>query len=93
MKRLETLYPPRAMRMDRAASYLDISRSMFLRLIDEGVLPPPTKIPGHDIATWDRLDLDARYDDWKSGSAPRENTVLKRLRELEDERRNQGTVK
>jgi len=81
-------YPPRAMRAEAAASYLAISKSLFLRLVQEGAIGPPTKVPGHDVATWDRHDLDAVYDDWKTGSAPGENTVLKRLRELQDERRS-----
>ncbi|MGY4370898.1 excisionase family DNA binding protein [Bradyrhizobium sp. LB1.3] len=89
-KHLETSYPPRAMRAEQAASYLAVSKSLFLRLVEEGAIGQPTKVPGHDVSTWDRLDLDSIYDDWKSGSAPRENTVLKRLRELEDERRDQS---
>jgi predicted DNA-binding transcriptional regulator AlpA len=75
-------YPPRAMRAEQAAAYLSISRSLFLQLVDEDRMPKPTKIPGHDVATWDRYDLDAAYDDWKHSSEPSENTVHKRLREL-----------
>jgi hypothetical protein len=74
------------MRAERAAAYLSISKSMFLKLVAEGRIGPPTKIPGHDVTTWDRLDLDSAYEDWKSDSGPNENTVLKRLRELRDER-------
>ena len=33
-------YPPRAMRAERAAAYLDMSTRTFLRLVDEGLLPP-----------------------------------------------------
>jgi excisionase family DNA binding protein len=72
------------MRAEQAAAYLSISRSLFLRLVGEGTLPAPTKIPGHDVTTWDRLDLDAAYEDWKSGGEPGENTVHRRLRELEN---------
>lgn len=87
---VEISYPPRAMRAEAAASYLAISKSLFLRLVEEGVIGQPTKVPGHDVSTWDRIDLDSAYDDWKTGSAPGENTVLKRLKELHDERRGQG---
>lgn len=83
---LEMSYPPRAMRAEAAASYLAISKSLFLRLVEEGVIGLPTKVPGHDVSTWDRIDLDSAYDDWKTGSAPGENTVQRRLRELRNER-------
>lgn len=62
-------YPPRAMRAERAAAYLDFSTQTFLRLVDEGLLPPGTKLPGHSFVLWDRLDLDAAYEDWKTASA------------------------
>lgn len=75
-KHFPTAYPPRAMRAARAAAYLDISPTSFFRLVEDGVLPKPTKIRG--MATWDRLDLDAAYDDLKDGSA--ENTMHKLLR-------------
>jgi hypothetical protein len=75
-------WPPRAMRAEQGAIYLSISRSLFLKLVEEEVLPQPTKVPGHDVTTWDRFDLDAAYEDWKTGSEPSENTVQRRLREL-----------
>jgi predicted DNA-binding transcriptional regulator AlpA len=78
-KQLPTAYPPRAMRVERAAAYLDISPAAFLRLVDDGVLPKPIKIRG--MVTWDRLDLDAAYEDLKSGGA--ENTMHKLLRQRE----------
>jgi predicted DNA-binding transcriptional regulator AlpA len=77
---------PRAMRVEQGAAYLSISRSLFLKLVEEEVLPQPTKVPGHDVTTWDRFDLDAAYEDWKTGSKPSENTVQRRLRELRDAR-------
>jgi predicted DNA-binding transcriptional regulator AlpA len=61
-------YPPRAMRLERAAAYLDISRASFQRLVDEGVLPKPIKIRS-GIVCWDRFALDAfvdRIDDERS---------------------------
>jgi predicted DNA-binding transcriptional regulator AlpA len=72
-------YPPRAMRAQRAAAYLDLSPSTFLRLVDEGLLPPPTKV--HGVVSWDRLDLDAAYEDWKAASGDGENTMHRLLRE------------
>lgn len=84
-------YPPRAMRAEQAAAYLSMSKSMFLKLVDEKVMPMPTKI--RSMATWDRLDLDSAYEDLKTSSEPSENTVHRRLRELDDERRrNKGSV-
>jgi predicted DNA-binding transcriptional regulator AlpA len=71
-------YPPRAMRAERAAAYLDMSTSTFFRLVDEGALPAPTKKKG--IVSWDRLDLDAAYENWKDENGPHENTMHKLLR-------------
>jgi predicted DNA-binding transcriptional regulator AlpA len=73
-------YPPRAMRAEQAAAYLSIGRTLFLELVAEGKMPRPVKIKG--AATWDRFELDAAFDDLKE--EPGENTVHRRLRELED---------
>jgi predicted DNA-binding transcriptional regulator AlpA len=83
-------YPPRAMRDHQAAAYLGMSRSSFLRLVEEGTMPAPIKLKGMTI--WDRLDLDSAFEDVKDGSGgePTENTVHKRLRELRDEQRQRG---
>lgn len=57
-------YPPRALRADRAAAYLSMSQSAFLKLVDERLMPDPVRIKG--ITTWDRLELDAAYENFKS---------------------------
>lgn len=57
-------YAPRGMRLDRAAAYLDMSRSTFVRLVDEKALPAGVHIRG--IVVWDRYDLDAAFEDFKS---------------------------
>jgi predicted DNA-binding transcriptional regulator AlpA len=72
-------YPPRALRVDRAAAYLSISPDAFLRLVKEGLLPEPVKIGG--ITTWDRLELDSAYDALKGDD--RENTIHRTLRSKE----------
>ena len=54
-------YPPRAMRAERAAAYLDVSRSKFMELVKSGPLPRPKVIDG--VRIWDRLALDAAFDD------------------------------
>lgn len=56
-------YPPRAFRAERAAAYLAMGKSKFLELVDEGRLPRPVRIDG--ITTWDRLELDAAYEQMK----------------------------
>jgi predicted DNA-binding transcriptional regulator AlpA len=58
----ELAYPPRAMRAERAAAYLDMSRSKFLELVDAGRLPKPKIIDG--IRVWDRLALDSAFNDF-----------------------------
>jgi predicted DNA-binding transcriptional regulator AlpA len=54
-------YPPRAMRVDRAAAYLSMSRSAFLDLVNAGTLPKPTRIGG--LVLWDRLALDVAFEE------------------------------
>jgi predicted DNA-binding transcriptional regulator AlpA len=56
----ELAYPPRAMRADRAAAYLSMSTSTFLKLVDERKLPQPKRLGG--IVFWDRLKLDEFID-------------------------------
>jgi predicted DNA-binding transcriptional regulator AlpA len=69
-------YPPRAMRADRAAAYLAMSQATFERLVDEGLMPAPVRIKG--MVTWDRLELDAAYENFKSEDCG--NTMHKLLR-------------
>ena len=66
------------MRLERAAAYLDISRNTFLKLVDEGLLPAATKV--HGVVSWDRLELDAAFEDWKAARRT-ENLAHKILRE------------
>lgn len=72
------------MRAEQAASYMSISKAMFLRLVDEGMMPPPVPVPGHAIVTWDRLDLDDAYQAIKDRVAPTENTFDKAMRGYRD---------
>jgi hypothetical protein len=55
-------YPPRAMKADRAAAYLDMSRSKFLELVEADRLPKPKIIDG--IRVCDRLALDSAFNDF-----------------------------
>jgi hypothetical protein len=55
-------YPPRAMKAERAAAYLDMSRSKFLELVGQGRLPKAKVIDG--IRVWDRLAIDAAFSDF-----------------------------
>jgi len=66
-------YPPRGMRVDRAAAYLGISKSKFLQLVDQGRLPKPVRIDG--ITTWDRLDIDVAYEGMKEQQVERRNPI------------------
>jgi excisionase family DNA binding protein len=59
-------YPPRAMKAERAAAYLDVSRSKVLELVEDGRLPPPKIIDG--IRVWDRLALDAAFNEFPDRS-------------------------
>ena len=60
-------YPPRMMRLGRAAAYLDVSPSTYLRMVEEGVMPKPVIHNG--LRMWDRVDVDSAVDDLKEGPA------------------------
>ena len=66
-------YAPRAIRADRAAAYLDISKSKFLELVTRGRLPKPVRIDG--ITSWDRLDIDVAYESMKEQEEQRRNPI------------------
>jgi predicted DNA-binding transcriptional regulator AlpA len=56
-------YPPRILRADRAAAYLSMSESHFLKLVAEGRLPKGKHLGG--ITFWDRAMLDAFVDNYE----------------------------
>jgi excisionase family DNA binding protein len=66
-------YPPRAMRAERAAAYLDISKSMFLQWVAEGKMPKGTRIGG--LRIWDREDIDAAYEALKESEGNQHNPI------------------
>ncbi len=57
-------YPPRAMRADRAAAYFSMSRSAFLQLVAQRLMPRPARVGG--MVLWDRLALDVAFDELKA---------------------------
>lgn len=68
-------YPPRAMRAERAAAYLSISRSKFLELVEHGKLPKPVYIDG--MVLWDRLALELAFEEMASdGERPNSFDVI-----------------
>jgi predicted DNA-binding transcriptional regulator AlpA len=68
-------YPPRLLRAERAAAYLGMGTSTFLRLVREGVLPKPKHVAG--VVAWDRLALDAYVDDVGDENANTFERILK----------------
>jgi predicted DNA-binding transcriptional regulator AlpA len=58
-------YSPRMMRLGRAAAYVDVSQSTFLRWVEEGAMPKPVIHNG--IRMWDRIDVDSAIEDLKEG--------------------------
>lgn len=52
-------YPPRMMNADRAAAYVDLSKTKFLEGIGT-TWPNPRDVGG--LPRWDRCDLDAAVD-------------------------------
>jgi hypothetical protein len=53
-------YPPRMMNADRAAAYVDISKTKFLEGVASGLWPTPRDVGG--LPRWDRHDLDSAVD-------------------------------
>jgi predicted DNA-binding transcriptional regulator AlpA len=81
-KRVETSYPPRAMRLEHAAAYLSMSQSSFLRLVEERVMPRPTKIKG--MTVWDRHDLDDAFEELKRDGARKSRNTMDELMGITD---------
>jgi predicted DNA-binding transcriptional regulator AlpA len=69
-------YAPRGMRADRAAAYLGMSTSSFLRLVGTK-MPNGVEIGGMTI--WDRLELDAAFENLKNPEPTSENSMHKIL--------------
>lgn len=53
-------YPPRGMDVSHAAAYCGVSKTKFVELVDNGVLPPSKNLGG--VPRWDRKALDAAWD-------------------------------
>ena len=70
-------YPPRAMRADRAAAYLSMSTSTFLKLVDEGSLPKGKRLGG--IVFWDRVALDSFVENYEGEESKQLNQIDKLL--------------
>jgi hypothetical protein len=58
-------YPPRMMRLERAAAYIDVSPSTYLRMVEEGVMPKP--IVHNGVRMWDRFEIDLACDCLREG--------------------------
>jgi hypothetical protein len=71
------------MKAERAAAYLDMSRTKFLELVDQGRLPQPKIIDG--VRVWDRLALEAAFNEFPDrsdgDSVGRRNTFDEILRD------------
>jgi predicted DNA-binding transcriptional regulator AlpA len=76
-------YPPRLLRAERAAAYLAMSTSQFLKMVQAKELPAPMKI--RSMTLWDRWQLDAAVDDLHAKQEPRRNLVLQALGVEDDE--------
>jgi excisionase family DNA binding protein len=77
-------YPPRAMRADRAAAYLSLSRATFLKWVDDGRLPKPKRLGG--VVFWDRLALDAFVEHYEGEDKPNDIDELLGIKHGQDYR-------
>jgi hypothetical protein len=68
-------YPPRGMRLDRAAAYVGLSPSKFLELVEQGIFAKPKRWDG--CVVWDRLELDAAFEGESDEGRP--NTIHRLL--------------
>ena len=70
-------YPPRGMRANRAAAYLGMSTSSFLRLVDDKLMPSGKPIGG--MVIWERLELDAAFGNFNQPDDDSGNSMHKIL--------------
>ena len=63
-------YPPRGMDAERAAAYVGLGKTKFLELVEKGRMPKPVRLED-ELPRWDRLELDAAWDDLKARSKSR----------------------
>lgn len=77
-------YPPRMMNADRAAAYLDLSKTKFLEGVQKGSWPAAKN--ADDTPRWDRRDLDAAVDalDARKRKSPIRRQTLDDLLGAED---------
>jgi predicted DNA-binding transcriptional regulator AlpA len=54
-------YPPRGMNRETAARYVGLGATKFDQMVIDGRMPKPKRIDGRVV--WDRLSLDAAFDD------------------------------
>ena len=77
-----TFYPPRGMRCDKAAAYLDMSEASFLRLVESGDLPAGVPIRG--MTVWDRYELDAAFENFKDRRQRKRRNTMNEILGIED---------
>lgn len=63
-------YPPRGMDAERAAAYVGLGKTKFLELVEKGRMPKPVRLED-ELPRWDRLELDAAWEDLKARSKSR----------------------
>lgn len=54
-------YPPRGMNREAAARYVGLGTTKFDQMVIDGRMPKPKRVDGRVV--WDRLLLDAAFDD------------------------------
>ena len=69
-------YPPRWMRGERAAAWTDMSKSKFLELVDQGIMPRGIKVGS--MTMWDRLELDAAVENLKDQEGTRRSNPIEK---------------
>lgn len=68
---------PRGLRKDQAATYVGVGVTLFDDMVREGSMPAPKRVRSRVI--WDRLALDAAFDDLPGGGNDNEDDVWSRV--------------
>jgi predicted DNA-binding transcriptional regulator AlpA len=76
-------YPPRGMDAERAAAYVGLGRTKFLEMVEDGRMPKPVRFED-ELPRWDRLELDAAFEDLKAKSKNRLERDREKLREMRE---------
>jgi predicted DNA-binding transcriptional regulator AlpA len=69
--------PPRGLRRPDAAAYVGVSPTKFDEWVARGVMPTPKRLDG--VVIWDRVTLDAAFEDLPGSNSESNDDVWDRV--------------